>query len=193
MPKWLVVTLLFVTAGLALFWYFARVMQQPVSGEVVTTLSPRAADYESAPSPDVSTQSATTDCFTLTMPVPVTNLKTSAEMTDYSSECVVRGSIAQPNAQFTISSSTAPNLGVIQEDPGVRLRMQDEQYSSITINALASFEYRAFSSKTELTAFWIDSGRMYVVSLHSAARVTDELQAVHAKFIEQMVPATTNN
>jgi len=190
LPKWPAVMLL-VLAAAGLIFYGAHAMKQPAIGVVSSQLSPRAESYVPPPMVEPTERFAEVGCFSLTLPIPATNLKTTKELQGYSSECVVKGSIQQPRAQFTISARDATNLLDLSEEPGVQLRLHDEQYTPITISQLSGYEHAAFTSATEVTAFWLHEGMFYVVSLHSLARVTDEVTAVHAQFVEAMLLAIT--
>lgn len=189
-PRRLAITILFLLVATGLAWYGVRFLQQPAVGTVSNQLSPRAASYVAPPTPDSSEQSVQVHCFFLTLPIPVTNLKTSRELNDDSAECVVTGSIEKPRSQFTISAKPTPNLLNLSEEPAVMLRKQDGQYSPVTMTQLSDHQNAAFASSTELTAFWINQDTLYVVSLHSAARVSDEITAIHARFVDEVLRAT---
>ncbi len=166
-PRWLVATILFLIVVAGLVWYGIRLLQQPAIGVVSNQLSPRAAGFVAPPTPDSSEQSVQVHCFSLTLPIPVTNLKTSRDLNDYSSECVVKGSIEKPRSQFTIST-----------------------YTPVTMLQLSQYQNATFASNTEITAFWLNQDTLYVVSLYSAARVSEEITAVHAQFVEEVLRAT---
>lgn len=189
-PRWLVATILFLIVVAGLVWYGIRLLQQPAIGVVSNQLSPRAAGFVAPPTPDSSEQSVQVHCFSLTLPIPVTNLKTSRDLNDYSSECVVKGSIEKPRSQFTISAKPTPNLLDLSEEPGVMLRLQDDTYTPVTMLQLSQYQNATFASNTEITAFWLNQDTLYVVSLYSAARVSEEITAVHAQFVEEVLRAT---
>ncbi len=191
LPKWPAVMLIIVLVAAGLIFYGAHVMKQPAIGIVSSQLSPRAESYVQPPMAKPTDRFAEVGCFSVTLPIPATNLKTTKELQGYSSECVVKGSIEQPRAQFTISARDATDLLDLSEEPGVQLRSHDGQYTPITISQLSGYEHAAFASDTEVTAFWLHEGMFYVVSLHDLARVTDEVTAIHSQFVEAVLLAIT--
>lgn len=153
----------------------------PAIGVTSTEISSRAKEFvENQPTesriiqPDAieplkeapSNQSATSDCFAVTFPIPVRNIKHSNDAND----CTIKATSDRPKAHYTLSSS---NDRSFLEHTGYTLRNNDTSYIRTTSESLVSYEHALFTSHSEVTLFLIIKDRVYIVSAYDMP-VTNE-------------------
>lgn len=189
--KRLVFVLITLLLAVGAVFYTTHALQQPSEGKISSTLSPRAFDYLATPLPKQTEQSVENDCFAISIPVPVSNLKTTSELSGYATRCLIKGSIEQPKAQLTITAQPAPNIVTLSEEPGVAMRLQDNRYKPTALTQLESYQHAVFATDTELTAFWLDEGTLYVVSLYDMARVSKETLLLHGQLVAAVLQSVT--
>ncbi len=189
----LIVGLLITLSVVGFFGY--QFLKQPSSGVATSEISDRVNEFVAEHEQDQSVissdsltydpaqdstkqlQTVKTDCFAIKLPVPIAYLKSRSETTENTNnqpKCFVGGLIENPRAQLTISAEYVPELLSLEDHTGVQLRQREQrQYSALQIPVLGGESYRAYEGDTELTAIWLRRPVVYVVSLHSMAKVTE--------------------
>lgn len=188
-PRWLLSLFCIVVALVVFWWFILRFFNQPSVSRQAARLSPRAELYLKPLAPTSTTEQAITECFSVSLPVPVINLKVATEQRDGARNCSTTGTIEQPRIQFTISANMFPTRSKLSDDPGVQMRSLDSSYTPQSWTLLSEYENTAFTSGTEVTTFWLDGDVEYVVSFHDLARVTEQVTALHTQFIEAVLEA----
>ncbi len=183
-----------------------RFLKQPASGITSSQISDRVSEFvveheqdqsvitsdslSYDPGQDTANQLQTvkTDCFSIKLPAPISYLKSTSETSEETQDrpkCFVGGLFEKPRAQLTITAEYKPELTSLTEHTGVQLRQREQKnYEEVQVEALHSENYQAFAGETELTVIWLRQPVVYVISLHSMAKVTESSEQLLVDIIK---------
>ncbi len=126
-------------------------------------------------------RSGESECFDVTFPVSVRNIKTDAK----DSGCIIKATSDRPKAHYTISSDSA---GSLQKNTGISLREKDERYESRTTTLFPENSYKFFVSSTEVSMFLVLDEVLYAVVLYDSPRTSEQTEQIVLDLAESIQP-----
>ncbi len=194
-----ITSILFISAAISIsigiFWYLSGNSEQRVTGG----LSDRTREFLTSQKANTDSlwpdytfeegteqkqyQSVETNCFTLEMPIPVRNLKTSIEQ----ESCLVKATIDTPHAFLTISSEPAPSIHSLSDLSAVKLRTtQPDVYTQEKREELDSPNSIVFSTTTEVVYFYLENETITTVALYDLATINSDTYQLLTKVVKSV-------